>query len=166
MREITTLRQDFISSLADIGFIPFSSTPSTPALNTNSENTNLLKAVILGGLWPRVARVHLPQSAIKFDKVQAGTVQRENTAREFKIFDLREGRVFLHPGSVLFGEAAWKAPFLVYFHKYMSSKVFLRDATEVWSAFKKEWPLLTFLIGPPIRSSVVWRGRFGESHCK
>lgn len=63
--------------------------------------------------------------------MSAGTVQRENTAREYKIFDLREGRVFLHPGSVLFGEAAWKTPFLVYFHKYMSSKVFLRDATEV-----------------------------------
>ncbi|KAF9469778.1 P-loop containing nucleoside triphosphate hydrolase protein [Collybia nuda] len=131
MREITTLRLEFLSSLADIGFIPSSSVPSTPSLNTNSKNTNLLKAIILGGLWPRVARVHLPQSAIKFDKVQAGTVQRENTAREFKIYDLREGRVFLHPGSVLFGETAWKAPFLVYFHKYMSSKVFLRDATEV-----------------------------------
>ena len=75
--------------------------------------------------------MHLPKSAIKFDKVQAGTIQRENTAREFKMFDLGTGRVFLHPASVLFGAAAWKSPFLVYFHKYMSSKVFLRDATEV-----------------------------------
>jgi ATP-dependent RNA helicase DHX57 len=131
IREITTLRNDFVLSLADLGFIPLSSTPSTSYLNTNSDNTNLLKAVILGGLWPRVARVHLPRSAIKFDRVQAGTIQRENTAREFKIFDLREGRVFLHPASVLFGAAAWKSPFLVYFHKYMSTKVFLRDATEV-----------------------------------
>lgn len=131
IREITTLRNDFILSLADLGFIPLSSTPSTPYLNANSNNTNLLKAVILGGLWPRVARVHLPRSAIKFDKVQAGTVQRENSAREFKIFDLREGRVFLHPASVLFDTAAWKSSFLVYFHKYMSTKVFLRDATEV-----------------------------------
>ncbi|RDB29375.1 hypothetical protein Hypma_015909 [Hypsizygus marmoreus] len=131
LRDITTLRNDFILTLADMGFVPLSSTPSTPALNKNSDNTNLVKAVILGGLWPRVARVHLPKSAIKFDKVQAGTIQRENTAKEYKIFDLREGRVFLHPGSVLFGEAAWKTPFVVYFHKYMSSKVFLRDATEV-----------------------------------
>lgn len=131
VREITTLRNDFVLLLADLGFIPLSSTPSTTYLNANSSNTNLLKAVILGGLWPRVARVHLPRSAIKFDKVQAGTVQRENTAREFKILDLREGRVFLHPASVLFGAAAWKSPFLAYFHKYMSTKVFLRDATEV-----------------------------------
>ncbi|KAG6830898.1 hypothetical protein H0H92_014049 [Tricholoma furcatifolium] len=132
VREVTTLRNDFVLSLSDIGFIPFGSSPSDASLNKNSTNQNLLKAVVLGGLWPRVARVHLPKERIKFDKVSAGTIQRENTAKEFKIYDLREGRVFLHPASVLFGEAAWNSPFLVYFHKYMSSKVFLRDATEVW----------------------------------
>ncbi|KAJ6504362.1 P-loop containing nucleoside triphosphate hydrolase protein [Mycena vulgaris] len=131
IRDITTLRNDFIGSLADLGFIPLSSNPSTPALNTNSENMNLIKAVVLGGLWPRVARVHLPKSAIKFDRVSAGTVQRENIAKEFKMYDLRQGRVFLHPASILFEVAAWKSPFLVYFHKHMTSKVFLRDATEV-----------------------------------
>ncbi|KAG6842444.1 hypothetical protein C0991_007574 [Blastosporella zonata] len=135
VREITTLRNDFLLSLSDIGFIPFRSNPSDTALNKNSGNTNLLKAVILGGLWPRVARVHLPKDRIKFDKVSAGTIQRENTAKEYKIYDLREGRVFLHPASVLFGEAMWTSPFLVYFHKYMSSKVFLRDATEVRKLF-------------------------------
>ncbi|KAJ7897125.1 P-loop containing nucleoside triphosphate hydrolase protein [Mycena olivaceomarginata] len=107
IRDITTLRNDFIGSLTDLG------------------------QVILGGLWPRVARVHLPKSAIKFDRVSAGTVQRENIAKEFKMFDLREGRVFLHPQSILFEVAQWKSPFLVYFHKHMTSKVFLRDATEV-----------------------------------
>ena len=131
VREITSLRLDFLYSLCDLGFIPLSSRPNSPALNTHSDNTNLIKGVILGGLWPRVARVHLPKSAIKFDKIQAGTVQRENTAKEFKMYDLREGRVFLHPASVLFGTAAWKSPFLAYFNKHMTSKVFLRDATEV-----------------------------------
>lgn len=85
----------------------------------------------MGGLWPRIARVSLPRSAIKFDRVQAGTVQRDNVAKEFKVFDLKEGRVFLHPASVLFGEAVWKSPFLTYFQKQATSKVFLRDATEV-----------------------------------
>jgi len=130
-REISSLRLDFLGTLCDLGFIPLASKPNSPALNTHSDNTNLVKAIILGGLWPRVARVHLPKSAIKFDKVQAGTVQRENTAKEFKMYDLQEGRVFLHPGSVLFGATAWKSPFLVYFHKHMTSRIFLRDATEV-----------------------------------
>ncbi|KAF7302730.1 Dead deah box [Mycena chlorophos] len=149
VRDITTMRNDFLGSLADIGFIPLHSKPDTPQLNSNSENTNLVKAVVLGGLWPRIVRVHLPQSAIKFDRVSAGTVQRENLAKEFKFFDIRGGgaagpgkrpagkgggsddRVFLHPQSVLFDVATWKSPFLVYFNKHQTSKVFLRDATEV-----------------------------------
>jgi ATP-dependent RNA helicase DHX57 len=130
-REVMILRQDFVSALSEIGFIPNDSTPSTPLLNTSSGNLNLVKAITLGGLWPRVARVHLPKEKIKFDKVSAGAVQRENTAKDFKIYDLQEGRVFLHPGSVLFGMADWKPPFLVYFHKYMTNKIFLRDATKV-----------------------------------
>ena len=131
IRDITSLRQDFISALSSLGFVPEHSKPADATLNTNSANVNLVKAVILGGFWPRVARVHLPKSAIKFDRVQAGTVQRENTAKEFKMYDLKEGRVFLHPASVLFNATAWKSPFLTYFQKQLTSKVFLRDATEV-----------------------------------
>ncbi|KAG1889461.1 P-loop containing nucleoside triphosphate hydrolase protein [Suillus subluteus] len=131
VREITSLRRDFLSSLSDLGFIPRSARASSEELNTNSANTNIVKAVILGGLWPRVAQVHLPRSAIKFDKVQAGTVQRENTAKEYKIHDLTDVRVFLHPSSVLFGESTWKSPFLAYFQKQMTSKVFIRGATQV-----------------------------------
>lgn len=98
----------------------------------NSGNTNLLKSVILGGLYPRLAKVHLPKWAIKFDKVQAGTVQRDNSAKDFKMYDVTsDTRVFLHPGSILFEESAWKSRFVVYFQKQMTSKVFLRDVTEV-----------------------------------
>jgi hypothetical protein len=131
VREITSLRRDFLSSLSDLGFIPRSAGASSEELNTNSANTNIVKAVVLGGLWPRVAQVHLPRSAIKFDKVQAGTVQRENTAKEYKIHDLTGVRVFLHPSSVLFGESTWKSPFLAFFQKQMTSKVFIRGATQV-----------------------------------
>lgn len=131
VREITSLRRDFLSSLSDLGFISRSARASLEELNTNSANTSIVKAIILGGLWPRVAQVHLPRSAIKFDKVQAGTVQRENTAKEYKIHDLTDVRVFLHPSSVLFGESTWKSPFLAYFQKQMTSKVFIRGATQV-----------------------------------
>ena len=125
------LRQDFVSALSGIGFIPVDSTPSTPILNDCSTNLNLVKSVILGGLWPRVARIYLPKGKIKFDKVAAGTVERENAAKDFKIYDLQQERVFLHPGSLLFDMTNWKPPFLVYFHKYMTSKIFLRDASKV-----------------------------------
>lgn len=41
------------------------------------------------------------------------------------------GRVFIHPSSILFNEAGFKTGFLAYFGKAETSKVFLRDATEV-----------------------------------
>ena len=131
LREITSLRQDFISALAEIGLVGSKATPSSPELNKSASNINLIKAAMLGGLWPRVVRVHLPDKSIKYDKVSAGTVRRENLATDYKMFDLKEGRVFLHPGSVLFGTSSWNPPFLFYFHKHLSSKVFLRDATKV-----------------------------------
>lgn len=131
MRDITSLRQDLFSNLAETGFIPFSVKAEDEILNANASNENLVKSVVLGGVWPRVARVHLPSSAIKFDKVQAGTIQRENVAKDFKLYDFEGGRVFLHPSSVLFGEVAWKSPFVAYFNKQATSKVFLRDATQV-----------------------------------
>jgi len=129
VRDVTSLRQDFYSTLSDIGYVPFSSDPSDDFLNINSSNTNLLKAVILGGLWPRITRVVLPKAS--FERVQAGTVQKDHEAREVKIFDRRGARVFLHPGSTLFVNTLWKSPFAAYFSRQETSKVFLRDATEV-----------------------------------
>jgi hypothetical protein len=46
------------------------------------------------------------------------------------MFD-QSGRVFLHPSSVLFSESGFKSGYLAYFSKAETSKVFLRDATEV-----------------------------------
>ena len=60
-----------------------------------------------------------------------------NEAKEFKFYDIRTGedggRVFLHPASVLFHSAEWKSPFVTYFQKQQTTKLFLRDATEVRS---------------------------------
>jgi len=103
VRDITSLRHDFFSAL--------------------------IKAVVFGGLCPRIARIALPKAT--FDQVAAGTVQREHAAKEFKMYIQDQGRVFLHPSSVLFGVASYKSPFLTYFATSTTSKTFLRDATEI-----------------------------------
>jgi ATP-dependent RNA helicase DHX57 len=145
LQDIFNLRREFCGVLEERGFLTPQCDPMDPTLNLHSDKSNLLKAIILGGLWPRVVRVHLPRGAIKFDKLQSGTIQRDNTAKEFKMYDLREGRVFIHPGSVLFHCASWRSPFLAYFHKYQSSKVFLSDATEVRLDFQQpKRPLTNF----------------------
>jgi hypothetical protein len=123
------LRTDIISCLSDIGFIPFGINSEDPRLNTNKGNANLVKAIIVGGLWPRVVKVVLPKA--RFDKIAAGSQQREHQAKEVKYFDQREGRVFLHPSSILFSRTTYKSRFLAFFTKIHTSKVFLRDVTEV-----------------------------------
>ncbi len=56
LREITSLRQDFVSALAEIGLVGLKATPSSPELNKSASNTNLIKAAMLGGtLAPRSA---------------------------------------------------------------------------------------------------------------
>ncbi|CED84855.1 atp-dependent rna helicase a [Phaffia rhodozyma] len=129
VRDITTAKSDFIGALQDIGFVPpGSSRTSFPHLNTNSCNENLVKSIVLGGLYPRLAKVSMPKA--KFEQLQSGTLQKEHLAKEVKFFDQQE-RVFLHPGSVLFGEAKIPSGFLAYWAKNQTTKVFLRDATEV-----------------------------------
>lgn len=108
--------------------MPLSSKPTDPSLNVNGENTALIKSIIFGGLYPRLARVALPKAM--FDQVAAGTVQRDHTAKELKVYLEDQGRVFLHPSSVLFGVPKYKSPFLTYFAISTTTKTFLRDATE------------------------------------
>jgi len=79
-RDIWSLRAEFESSLDSLGFI----LRSTKELNINSDNPNLLKSIILAGLWPRVAKVVLPKAM--FNKISSGTIQREHEAKEVKYF--------------------------------------------------------------------------------
>jgi len=118
-----------VSCLSDIGFIPFGIDSEDARLNTNRNNANLIKAIVVGGLWPRVAKVILPKAM--FERIAAGTQQREHQANEVKYLDQREGRVFLHPSSTLFLQKTYKSRFLAYFTMVRTSKVFLRDVTEV-----------------------------------
>lgn len=168
IRDITSLRQEFLSTLISLNLLPHGSTPSIPALNTHSSHVGLIKAIILAGLWPRVARVSLPKGAIKFDRVQAGTVQRANEAKEYKFYDIRVSetgsRVFLHPASVLFHSAEWKSPFVTYFQKQQTTKLFLRDATEV-SATRYQLRLAC-LFSLRIDSNIRHAFIRGTCHCK
>ena len=139
LRDITGLRQDFYNALSSLGFM--ASPKALQSVNVNSGNHNLVKAITVGGLYPRVARIALPTA--QFERLQQGTIQKDHHAKEVKFFD-QNGRVFLHPTSILFAEAGGlKSGFVTYFAKAETSKVFLRDATEV--------PLFALLLfGGPI----------------
>lgn len=132
MKDITSLREDLREALSSTGLLlnPSVSSAVFPAL---------LQSIVMAGLYPGIARISLSSSSIKFDKLQSGTVKRAQEAREFKIFDLntevdndsRGQRVFLHPSSVMFNRNDWRQPFICYFRKTVTTKPYLRDATEV-----------------------------------
>lgn len=83
-RDVLSLRTDYLSALSSVGFVPLRATASDPAFNENSQNENLLKALVFAGT-ARLVRVKLPKAV--FDKGISGAVERERESREVKFFE-------------------------------------------------------------------------------
>lgn len=90
-------------------------------------------------MYPNIARIVLP--ATKYEKLSSGSLALDPEARAIKFFtaaetpDNRDERVFIHPGSTLFDATAFfdNCPFVAFFTRVQTSKVFLRDVTPVAS---------------------------------
>ncbi|KAJ2402566.1 helicase [Coemansia sp. RSA 2559] len=115
----------------------------------------VLKAIIVAGLSPNIARVRVPQQ--KYHEVISGAVGVGVQARELAFYavdpfahvpaaraqhawiahDKRtDQRLFIHPQSTLFAEAKYPVPFITYFSLSSTdkankddSKVYVRDVT-------------------------------------
>ncbi|KAF9926297.1 hypothetical protein FBU30_004105 [Linnemannia zychae] len=137
--EIQNLKSQYLEVLEVIGFTTKdndrtksrrrSERCSSEADNVHSDNMALVKAIILSGLYPNVIKVKMPDA--KFDKMIAGAVERETVTKEIRLFTKDDGRVFLHPSSILFQANQYQVPFLVYFSKLETTKIFVHDATMV-----------------------------------
>ncbi|GAA6000137.1 hypothetical protein JCM10207_007874 [Rhodosporidiobolus poonsookiae] len=138
-RDVLSLRTEYLNALSSVGFIPLRARSDDPAWNENSQNENLLKAIVFAGT-ARLVRVKMPKAV--FDKGISGAIERERESREVKFFE-PDGRVFLHPTSLLFEETKFSTPFVTYFNKQVTTKPFLRDANEV--------PLYALLLFSPGR---------------
>ncbi|KAK9900546.1 P-loop containing nucleoside triphosphate hydrolase protein [Cystobasidium minutum MCA 4210] len=128
-REVLSLKSDFVSALKSAGFaIPSDRRGAGKGKLLEEKDENLLKAIIYAGTGKAV-RIKLPQ--VKYESTIGGTAQIDHEAKEVRFFDGEDGRVFLHPGSILFSESKLKNGYLTYFNKSVTSKPFLRDATEL-----------------------------------
>ncbi|KAH9178563.1 P-loop containing nucleoside triphosphate hydrolase protein [Lactarius sanguifluus] len=124
IRDVTILRNDLFSALQSAGLVP-------AAPNAHAREPALLKALLLAALYPRVARIALPRNAVRFTRVAGGSVEQDASARQWRARDMRGERVWVHPASVLFAEARWRSGVVVSFRRVETTKVFLRDVTEV-----------------------------------
>ncbi|KAI3209154.1 hypothetical protein CBS147311_1875 [Penicillium roqueforti] len=130
LRDISSNRAQFITSLKDAGVLPIQySDASASAWNRNATNRNLIRALVAGAFQPQVAQISFPDK--KFASSVTGTVEVDPDARTIKYFNQENGRVFIHPSSILFSAAGYPsaAAYLSYFTKMATSKVFIRDLT-------------------------------------
>ena len=129
LRDIKSTRSQLLNALMDATVVPFDYSRKKETLNRNHESTALLRALIAGALNPQIARIDFPDK--KYIASISGAKELDPEARTIKFFNQENGRVFVHPSSVLFDAQSFSgsATFISYFNKMATSKTFIRDLT-------------------------------------
>ncbi|WEW61264.1 Putative ATP-dependent RNA helicase ucp12 [Emydomyces testavorans] len=133
LHDISSNRAQLLTSLKDVGILPVdyqeTDERSERRWNRHNKNSQLLRALIAGAFNPQIASIAFPDK--KFAASMTGTVELDPEARTIKYFNEENGRVFVHPSSVLFEAQNFTgaAAYVSYFAKMATSKVFIRDLT-------------------------------------
>uniref|UniRef100_A0A8B9GX67 RNA helicase n=1 Tax=Astyanax mexicanus TaxID=7994 RepID=A0A8B9GX67_ASTMX len=114
LQMLQNMKGQFAEHLLAAGFVS-SKDPKDPRSNINSDNEKLLKAVIVAGLYPKVA------------KIRPSLTKR----RPVKVYTKSDGKVCIHPKSVNAEESQFHYTWLIYHLKMRTSSIFLYDCTEV-----------------------------------
>jgi HrpA-like RNA helicase len=144
LREISSNRAQLLTSLKDAGILPFEYkegiTSTSSRWDRNGNNTSLLQALIAGSFNLQIAQIKFPDK--KFAASMTGTIELDPDARTIKYFNLENGRVFIHPSSMLFSVQNFaNAAYLSYFSKMETSKVFIRELTRMFPFSSPSLPL-------------------------
>ncbi|CAL8352958.1 unnamed protein product [Lota lota] len=115
LQMLHNMKGQFAEHLMKVGFVS-SKDPKDPKSNVNSENEKLVKAVIVAGLYPKVAMIK-PSHSKKW--------------KGSKVYTQADGKVVIHPKSVNAEENQFNYTWLVYHLKMRTTSIFLYDCTEV-----------------------------------
>eukprot|EP00066_Takifugu_rubripes_P017361 XP_011606627.1 PREDICTED: ATP-dependent RNA helicase DHX36 [Takifugu rubripes] len=115
LQMLQNMKGQFAEHLMHAGFVS-SPDPKDPKSNVNSDNEKLIKAVIVAGLYPKVATIRP-----SYSKKRPGV----------KVYTQADGRVYIHPKSVNAEEREFNYKWLIYHLKMRTSSIFLYDCTEV-----------------------------------
>jgi len=129
--EVGLLDRDYIAAYRRQG--PMWPRASPLGMDAHSHHVNVLRALLVASLWPSLARVDQPTA--KYNASTSGAVLKEAHAKELHYIDEQEGRVFLHPSSMLFHATKFKSNYVAVFAKSASgvagqARTYLRDVTE------------------------------------
>ncbi|KAJ3297123.1 hypothetical protein HK104_000837 [Borealophlyctis nickersoniae] len=145
---ISDLRKQYLDILIELGYVPrayhhhkqqsAAAVTAAAELDLNSSHPQIVKATLVAGLYPNVARIQMPER--QYDQTAHGSVVVDSKASEIRFFTKEDGRVFIHPASTIFSTSRFDTDALLIYHQKIStSKIFLRDATSV-----SVWPVLMF----------------------
>uniref|UniRef100_A0A3B3WVP6 RNA helicase n=1 Tax=Poecilia mexicana TaxID=48701 RepID=A0A3B3WVP6_9TELE len=115
LQMLHNMKGQFAEHLMSAGFVS-SRDPNDAKSNINSDNEKLIKAVIVAGLYPKVAMIRP-----SYNKKRPGV----------KVYTQTDGKVCIHPKSVNAEEREFNYTWLIYHLKMRTSSIFLYDCTEV-----------------------------------
>ncbi|XP_072551465.1 ATP-dependent DNA/RNA helicase DHX36 [Salminus brasiliensis] len=116
LQMLQNMKGQFAEHLLAAGFVS-SRDPKDPRANINSDNEKLLKAVIVAGLYPKVAKIR--------------PSLHKKRPMPVKVYTKADGKVCIHPKSVNAEETQFHYTWLIYHLKMRTSSIFLYDCTEV-----------------------------------
>jgi len=128
LRDMAELRRDYLSALGKLGFSVGADAGASADVDDERKTRQLVKAVLVAGLYPRVVRVR--RVRMRFVETASGSVLEEPEAKDLLFVDEASmRRVFVHPSSVLFHQRHFTFPFVVYSEMMQTSKTFVKDLT-------------------------------------
>ncbi|KAK1785374.1 hypothetical protein P4O66_018755 [Electrophorus voltai] len=116
LQMLHNMKGQFAEHLWAAGFVRSKDLKDSSA-NINSENEKLLKAVIVAGLYPKVAKIR--------------PSLHKKRPMPVKVYTKADGKVCIHPKSVNAEETQFHYTWLIYHLKMRTSSIFLYDCTEV-----------------------------------
>eukprot|EP00946_MAST-07B_sp_MAST-7B-sp1_P000372 g372.t1 len=153
MRQLSSLRRQLGTALFDAGFSGRHQGNSSERENDfkSLKSTNVLRAALCAGMYPNIIHIRKPPKV--YYEMNGGNFEKTPSAKELKFYCRKQPaeekservqkehgpdqrsydneRVFLHPSSVNFKEGGFVSPWMVYFQKVKTSRVFIRDCTMV-----------------------------------
>lgn len=123
MRLVDQMRQQFLSLLKDIGFMPTDVTLGNVercAQNAYGRNIGMIKCAMCAGLSPNI--------------LQAPDLSGKNAGKrlaEVALHSRSQGAMKVHPSSVMSEAKALDSPYIVFLEAMRTSQVYVRDVTTI-----------------------------------
>ncbi|ETS80107.1 hypothetical protein PFICI_07636 [Pestalotiopsis fici W106-1] len=129
LSDIATTRTQYYAALTEIGIVPPSAISDARRSGQSTASTAIVRALTASAFTPQIARIQFPDK--KFAASVTGAVELDPEAKTIKYFTQENGRVFIHPSSMLFDSQGFSgnASFVSYFTMMATSKIFVRDLT-------------------------------------